>query len=377
MPTKLREMNPQDRVRHIIPGMRKETAEALRGGGMSVRDADVLVENAVGVYGVPLGVATNFRINGRTYTAIPMATEEPSVIAAASAGAKNAVDLTARADSPRVAGQIQVVNPSSNALESLADRKGEILDMVRKSLPSERMNVVDGGPDGGLSCVMLAKDILKVEFLIDTGDAMGANAVNTTCEEVAPLIEDVTGGTALLRILSNHMQRMACAESCFDVAPDVATGIVNAYRFAALDVSRAVTHNKGVMNGVVAVAVATGQDTRAMEAGAHAYAATAGESGAYGPLSRWEIKDGRLHGSLSMPLAVGTVGGLTKRHPVAYACLNDMLGGPTAGELAGIMAAVGLCQNFAALRALATDGIQKGHMKLHARRVSAPNLVSS
>ena len=366
---KLREMAPRERLRRAAPGRRwEEAAETVARGGMSIRDADALVENAVGVYGMPLGVATNFRINGRAYVAIPMATEEPSVIAAASAGAKLAVDVRAHADGPRVAGQIQIMNPRGDAMEALGTRKEEIVGMVRESLPSTHMDVV-GGASGGVSCTMLAEDMLKVEFFVDTGDAMGANAVNTACERVAPLIEDVTGGTALLRILSNHMQRMARAESYFDVPGDVAAGIVNAYRFASLDVPRAVTHNKGIMNGVIAVATATGQDTRAMEAGAHAHASSM--EGGYGPLSKWEIRDNRLYGSLSMPLAVGTVGGLTGRHPVASICLNDMLGGPDARELAGVMAAVGLCQNFAALRALVTDGIQKGHMRLHSRRLPA------
>ena len=376
MPVKLREMTPNERLEHIMQDLQKDGYDAIISGGMSVHDADTLVENAVGVYGMPLGVATNFRINERAYAAIPMATEEPSVIAAASAGAKSAVGLRASADGPRVAGQIQVMNPSDRAMEALEHRRDEIIDMVRKSLPSARMDVVSGGPEAGLSYEKLAEDMLKVEFFIDTGDAMGANAVNTACEKVAPLIEDVTGGNSLLCILSNHMQRMAYAESYFNATPDVAAGIVNAYRFASLDISRAVTHNKGIMNGVIAVAMATGQDTRAMEASTHAYASSVTKGRIYGPLSKWEIKNGRLYGSLAMPLAVGTVGGLTTRHPVAATCLNNMLGGPTAGELAGIMAAVGLCQNFSALRALATDGIQKGHMRLHAKRLPASQHVS-
>ena len=372
MPPKLRDMKPHERLARVAPELGSDAAAYLSAGGMSATDADVLVENAVGAYGVPLGVAEHFVINGRPYAGVPMATEEPSVIAAAGAGAKAAIDLNASSSEPRVAGQVLVMNPDSNALESLKDRRREIIDAANKSLPSARMRVDEDWPENGLSYAMLAEDMLRVAFYVNTVDAMGANSVNTACEGVAPLIEDATGGTALLRILSNHMQRVAYAESVFDVPQDVAANVVNACRFARLDVSRAVTHNKGIMNGITAVALATGQDTRAIEAGAHAYASTEPGKGTYGPLSAWEVRDGRLHGSLSVPLAVGTVGGLTTRHPVAAACLHDILGSPTAGELAQIMAAVGLCQNFSALRALVTDGIQRGHMALHARRFPIP-----
>ena len=216
--------------------------------------------------------------------------------------------------------------------------------------------------------------VMKVEIVVNSGEAMGANAVNTMCEKRSPLIGEITGGRILLRILSNDMPRTAYAKAYFDVEEPVADDIVNAYRFALLDSHRAVTHNKGIMNGITAVGLATGQDTRALEAGAHAYAASLGSTPehhngehAYGPLSKWEVRDGQLWGGLFVPLRVGTVGGLTVRHPAAAACLR-MLGNPTAQELAGIMAAVGLCQNFSALKALATDGIQKGHMRLHRRR---------
>lgn len=336
----------------------EEDVDTLKDGGLSVESADNLVENVIGTFAMPLGIATNFRINDADIPAVPMVTEEPSVIAAASAGAKAASHMKAYADMPRVRGQIQVMNPQTlKNLESVVSRK-KIAEKIRTHL-SSHMDI----RDEDITYAVLAEDMLKVEFVVNTGNAMGANAVNTACEGVAPLIEEMTGGTVLLRILSNHMQRMGSAESYFDVAPDVAKKIVSAYRFAQLDKFRSVTHNKGIMNGVSAVGVATGQDTRALEAGAHAYASE------YGPLSKWDIKDGRLYGSLSMPIAVGTVGGLTKHHPVAAACLK-MLGEPTAQELAGIMMAVGLCQNFSALRALTTVGIQKGHMKLHGKRLS-------
>lgn len=284
MTAKLRDMKPHERLARVAPELGKDAA-SLATGGMSAADADTLVENAVGAYGVPLGIAEHFRINGRPYAGIPMATEEPSVIAAAGAGAKHAVDLNASSSEPRVAGQVLVMNPDSNALESLKNMRREIIYAANKSLPSARMRVDEDWPENGLSYAMLAEDMLRVAFYVNTGDAMGANAVNTACEGVAPLIEKATGGTALLRILSNHMQRVAYAESVFDVPPDVASKVVDACRFARLDVSRAVTHNKGIMNGITAVALATGQDTRAIEAGAHAYASTESGDRAYGPLS--------------------------------------------------------------------------------------------
>ena len=334
---------------------------ALRAG-LRIDEADPLAENVIGVFALPLGVATNFRINGRDVM-VPMVIEEPSVIAAASAGAKATEDIAASGTASCVTGQIQIMNPGPGALKAVESRRDEILGGARDAL-SARMDVTS------VTCAMLDDDMMKVEVAVDTGEAMGANAVNTACEAIAPLVERITGGRALLRILSNYKQRTGHAEAFFDVETEVAKNIVNAYRFAMLDRSRAVTHNKGVMNGIMAVGIATGQDTRALEAGAHAYAATESSS-SYGPLSVWEIRgDGRLHGRISVPLAVGTVGGLTKRHPAAAACLK-MLGNPTARELAGIMAAVGLCQNFSALRALATVGIQKGHMNLHKRRLGA------
>lgn len=351
---------PDDRLDIVseMTGLDSKDRDVLRAG-LHVDMADSLVENMIGVFALPLGVATNFRINGRDLL-IPMVTEEPSVIAAASAGAKATEDIEALGSHSHVTGQIQIMNPNSNAVEMVSARENEIINRARDAL-SSHMDVFEVSPKA------LANDMMKVDLVVDTGEAMGANAVNTMCERVAPLIEEITGGRVLLRILSNHLPRVGYAKAFFDVDSRVAEGIVNAYRFADLDKSRAVTHNKGIMNGITAVGLATGQDVRALEASAHAHVADAGAEPAYGPLSRWEIRDGRLWGGLFVPLVVGTVGGLTKHHPAAVTCLK-MLGNPTAGELAGIMAAVGLCQNFAALRALVTDGIQRGHMKLHGRR---------
>lgn len=327
--------------------------------GLGMETADHLIENAIGTFALPMGVATNFRVNGRDYL-IPMVIEEPSVIAAASAGAKATQDIKVAGFGSHLIGQIQVLNPDDTAVQDVQLRKGEIIDAIKEIL-SRHMSVV------GVSASMLdaGSDMMKVEIIIDTGEAMGANAVNTICEGIAPLIERITGGRVLLRILSNYIPCTVQAEAYFDVDESISTGIVNAYRFAAADRYRATTHNKGIMNGVIAVGLATGQDTRAIESAAHAYAA---ESGRYSPLSEWDVISGRLRGKIMLPLRVGTVGGLTVHHPAAAVNLK-ILKSPTAQELAHIMAAVGLCQNFSALKALATDGIQKGHMKLHKRRL--------
>lgn len=369
---------PEQRLDAVerLAGLDRGDTQALRAG-LGMDAADSLVENAIGVFALPLGVATNFRINGRDLI-IPMVTEEPSVIAAASAGAKAAVDIEAKGSPAHITGQIQVLRPRHGAVDRVREREDEII-AAAKDILSAHMSARE------VDAKMLDGDqsMMKVEVVVDTGEAMGANAVNTMCEGLAPLIGDITGGRVLLRILSNDMPRTAYAKAYFDVEEPVANDIVNAYRFAMLDSHRAVTHNKGIMNGIAAVGLATGQDTRALEAGAHAHAADLGivangrEDGyGYGPLSRWEIREGRLWGGLFVPLRVGTVGGLTTRHPAAAACLK-MLGNPSAHELAGIMAAVGLCQNFSALKALATDGIQKGHMRLHGRRLGGARTGAS
>ncbi len=352
---------PDERL-HIVEdfaNLQEQDRKALRAG-LDIKAADNLVENAVGTFTLPLGVATNFRINSRDYI-IPMVIEEPSVIAAASAGAKSTDNVEVTVSRSHVTGQIQVLDVQTEAADIIMTRKSDIIAAAKEIL-SKHMSIVEMHSTN----LDTTPNMIKVEIVIDAGEAMGANAINTLCEGIAPLIEEITGGRVLLRILSNAMPRMANASAYFDVEDPVAEGILNAYRFAAADRHRAVTHNKGIMNGVVAVGLATGQDTRALEAAAHAYAA---ESGRYSPLSSWEICQGRLLGKLSIPLGVGTRGGLTTHHATAAACLK-ILQNPTAGDLAGIMAAVGLCQNFSALRALATDGIQKGHMKLHKRRLT-------
>lgn len=317
-----------------------------------------LIENVIGTYVLPLGVATNFTINSKKYF-IPMVTEEPSIVAAASSGAKAVIDnITTISYGPHVIGQLQIMSPDSDTEYKINKSMKKIKDKVNEYL-SKHMKCLDVAYEN-----ISKANMSKLEIVIDTGEAMGANAVNTVCEGIAPLIEEITNKQVLLKILANAKPRMGYARAYFDVEPKIAKNIVAAYQFALHDSNRAITHNKGIMNGVIAVATATGQDTRAIESAAHAYAV---KNGVYKPLTKWEIENGKLFGSIKIPLAVGVIGGLTKHHGTASIALK-VLGNPNANELTGIMAAVGLCQNFSALRALVKDGIQKGHMKLHSRR---------
>ncbi len=346
-------------------------------GGLPGDVADHMIENVVGGFTYPLGIATNFRINGRDYL-VPMALEEPSVVAAASNAAKMARvkgGFTVTNTGPVMLGQIQVVNvpkPEEAKVKLLA-RKADLLKMANDQDP---MLVSLGGGAKDLSVKALSTlkgPMVVAELIVNTGDAMGANAVNTMAEAVAPLVEEITGGRVFLRIISNLAdRRLVRATAVFDKAAiggeEVVDGIVYAYAFADADPYRCATHNKGIMNGVVAVAIACGQDIRALEAGAHSYAS---RSGKYKPLTTWEKnKDGDLVGRLEMPMAVGLVGGAAKTHPTARADIK-ILGVKSAIELAEVMGAVGLAQNFAALRALASEGIQRGHMKLHAHNVAS------
>jgi len=345
-------------------------------GGLPPDIADHMIENVVGGFTFPLGIATNFRINGRDYL-VPMALEEPSVVAAASNAAKMARvkgGFTVTNTGPVMIGQIQVVNvpKPETAKSKLLARKSDIL---KKANDQDPMLVSLGGGAKDLNAKVLSTikgPMVITELMVNTGDAMGANAVNTMAEAVAPMVEEITGGRVLLRIISNLAdRRLVRASAVFDKSAvggeDVVDGIVLAYAFAEADPYRCATHNKGIMNGVVAVGIACGQDIRALEAGAHSYAS---RSGKYKPLTTWEKnKDGDLVGKLEMPMAVGLVGGAAKTHPTARADIK-ILGVKTATELAEVMGAVGLAQNFAALRALASEGIQRGHMKLHARNVA-------
>ncbi len=345
-------------------------------GALEPALADRMIENVVGAMPLPLGIAVNFLINGEEYL-VPMAIEEPSVVAAASNAARmarTAGGFQAETTDPIMIGQIQLVEvPDPQEAEaSILKRKDELLELCNAKDP---VLVKFGG--GARDVEVRVLDSLEgpmvvVHLLVDCRDAMGANAVNTMAEAAAPFLEEVTGGRVYLRIISNlAVKRLARAQAIFpkeDIGgEDVVEGILQAYAFAAVDPYRAATHNKGVMNGIDAVVIATGNDWRAIESGAHAYAALDGH---YKPLTTWERDDnGDLVGKIEVPMAVGLVGGATAVHPTAKANVK-LLGVKTASELAQIIAAVGLAQNFAALRALATEGIQRGHMSLHARNIA-------
>ena len=345
-------------------------------GGISFENADNMIENAITTFSLPLGVATNFKINQQDYL-VPMVIEEPSVVAAASKGAKIARTLggfSVEAKESFSIGQIQVLNVnSSDAISKIESASEKILEIANAQ--SNTLSKIGKGAKE-VSCKEIKTDagqMLIVELLIDVSDAMGANVTNSMCEAVSPLIEEISGGTVLLRILSNYStRRMVKATAVFDKeevgGQEVVDKIILAYQFAAHDVYRAVTHNKGVMNGIIAVANATGQDSRAIEAAANAYAARTGK---YTSLTTWsKDKDGNLVGTLELPLSVGIVGGIINVHPLAKIC-TKILGVKSAQELACVIAATGLAQNFSAIRALSTDGIQKGHMKLHARNLAS------
>lgn len=343
-------------------------------GNLDSKIATCMSENIVGVFCYPFSIAPNFKINGKDYL-VPMVIEEPSVVAAASNAARfmrKGEGIKALADKQYMIAQIHIMkspSPRYSALEILL-HKNEILELAN-STNKILLNLGGGAKDIEVNVLETRRGpVISVHLVVDVLDAMGANTVNTMAEAVAPLIEKISGGEARLKIVSNYaVYRLTKAWvriSVEDVGLDVAEKIVDASAIAEADVYRAVTHNKGIMNGIIAVALATAQDHRAIEAGAHAYAA---RSGTYKPLSSWDIENGYLVGTLEIPLQVGVVGGATKTHPVAQIALK-ILGVKTAKELAEVMAAVGLAQNFAALKALVTSGIQAGHMKLHARNIA-------
>jgi hydroxymethylglutaryl-CoA reductase len=360
-----------------------EDIAAFNGqAGLTSEQADHMIENVVGTLALPLGIALNFTVNGRDVL-VPMAIEEPSVVAGASFMAKLARvggGFIARADPPEMIGQIQLlcISNLSAARQAILDQKEQMLSEISELDPV--LKRLGGGPRD-LEVHLIEESpigaFLVVHLIYDVRDAMGANAVNTAVERLAPQLERLSGGKAHLRILSNladhRLARAKCTillkELAFDSysAEDVRDGIISAWAFAVADPYRAATHNKGIMNGVDAVVIATGNDWRAIEAGAHAYAA---RNGRYTSLSTWgQDAQGNLVGSLEMPMAVGIVGGATQVHPVARTSLK-LMGVTTAGQLAEIIVSVGLAQNLAALRALATEGIQRGHMGLHARQVA-------
>ena len=363
----------------LIPA---ELAALTGEAGLSADQAEHMIENVVGIYSLPLGIALNFVVNGRDVL-VPMAVEEPSVVAGASFMAKLARaggGFVAHTTDPEMIGQLQILDVPDLASARLAilEQKERLLGEVAQIDPV--LQRLGGGPRDLEVRLIDSSPIgpfLVLHLIYDVRDAMGANAVNTAVERLAPQVESITGGRAHLRILSNladrRLARARCtiplSELAFDQysAEQVRDGVIAAWAFAAADPYRAATHNKGIMNGVDAVVIATGNDWRAVEAGAHAYASRHGQ---YTSLSTWEKDaEGNLAGTLEMPLAVGTVGGATKVHPSAQAALK-LMGVSSARQLAEIVISVGLAQNLAALRALATEGIQRGHMALHARQVA-------
>ena len=364
-------------------GLSDKDLTALSGDqSLSFEDADHMIENVIGTFSLPMGIARHFIINGRPVS-VPMVVEEPSIVAGASFMAKLAQPtggFTAKASAPEMIGQIQVLDlvDPADAQEKLITQKKTLLNEAARVDPV--LMQLGGGPRDLVVRLIPESPIgafLVLHLIYDVRDAMGANAVNTAVERLAPQVEAITGGRVLLRILSNLADRrlakatvtLRTEDLAFDEfsGESVRDGIIEAWAFAAADPYRAATHNKGIMNGIDPVVIATGNDWRAIEAGAHAYAA---RSGRYTSLSTWgRDKDGNLAGTMEMPMAVGIVGGATRVHPGAQAALK-LMGVQTAAELAEVIVSVGLAQNLAALRALATEGIQRGHMSLHARQVA-------
>jgi hydroxymethylglutaryl-CoA reductase len=365
-------------------GQTPESLLPFTTGGLSAESADHMIENVIGMFALPVGIGLNFMVNGRDVL-IPFVVEEPSVVAGASFMAKLARaggGFIATTTEPLMIGQMQLINVvnMNEARLKIYEHKAELLAVADSIDPILKKF---GGGARDLEVRMIEESaigpFIVIHLIYDVRDAMGANAVNTACEKLAPQIEAITGGKVHLKILSNLAdRRIARVRATIPVSEltvgfesfkgeTVRDGIIAAYAFAASDPYRAATHNKGIMNGVDSVVIATGNDWRAIEAGAHAYAA---RNGRYTALSTWgKDKDGNLVGTLEMPMAVGIVGGATKVHPAAQAAVK-LMGVKTASELAEIIVSVGLAQNMAALRALATEGIQRGHMSLHARQVA-------
>ncbi|WP_337970049.1 hydroxymethylglutaryl-CoA reductase, degradative [Virgibacillus salexigens] len=375
--------------RELLKSMDVFSEEELQGleakEGLPTETADKMIENVIGTYPLPLGIGLNFLINGKEYV-VPMAIEEPSVVASASHIAKIVRDsggFTTEATERVMIGQIQVVGCEDfqKAKQVLVNHKTYLLKQANEAYPSI---VARGGGAEDLDIRILNEasnssyqQMLVLHLYINTCDAMGANIINTMVESLAPYIEELTGGKVYLRILSNYADKCLARAKCV-IPPDilktgdftgeeVRDGVVHAYEFAASDPYRAVTHNKGIMNGIDPIVIATGNDWRAVEAGAHAYASRHGQ---YSSMTTWSVdQEGNLVGELELPMSVGTVGGSINVHPISKIALR-MLNVESAQELAQVIIAVGLAQNLGALKALVTDGIQKGHMALHSRSVA-------
>ncbi|MEZ2296538.1 hydroxymethylglutaryl-CoA reductase, degradative [Variovorax sp. RCC_210] len=380
-----RALTPAQRLDHLATaaGLTADDIALLQTpGALALSRADGMIENVIGTFELPLGVAGNFLVNGREYL-VPMVVEEPSVVAAASFMAKLAREgggFEASSTGPIMRAQVQVlgVGDPYGARQALLRARDQILEVANSR---DKVLIGLGGgcrdievhvfPDTARGAMVV------MHLIVDVRDAMGANTVNTMAEAVSPLVEKLTGGTVRLRILSN-LADLRLARARVRLTPEVlktkersgeeiVEGVLDAYTFAAVDPYRAATHNKGIMNGIDPVIVATGNDWRAVEAGAHAYAC---RSGRYTSLTTWEKdKTGALVGTIEMPMPVGLVGGATKTHPLAQLSLK-ILGVKSAQELGEVAVAVGLAQNLGALRALATEGIQRGHMALHARNIA-------
>lgn len=373
-------LTPGERVKLVkeFAGLTGEETELLKNSSaLTLEQANRMVENVIGTYSLPLGVATNFLINDKDYL-IPMVLEEPSVIAAASNAAKmarSAHGFKTESTDPVMIGQIHImgIEDFEAAQQHIQEKKQELIELANSKDPSL---IKYGGGARDIEAEVLDTEqgkTLRVHLYVDCRDAMGANAINTMAETIAPILEEATGGDAVLRIISNLAdRRIAKATATFPKdqigGEEAVDRIIKVYAIAAADPYRAATHNKGIMNAISAITIATGNDWRAIEAGAHAYASCSGQ---YKPLTRYEKnEDGDLVGHIELPMAIGLVGGATKVHPTAQVCVK-ILGVKSASELGEVIVSVGLAQNFAAIRALAMEGIQKGHMKLHARNLAA------
>lgn len=371
-------LTTDERMKEVaeFTGITEEEQKILQDpNSLDMDKANNMVENVIGRFSLPMGVAVNFIINNKEYV-IPMVTEEPSVIAAASNAAKLARPsggFFASNTGTVMISQIQLtgIDDPEYAKIIIEEHKDKIIEICNEKDPT--LVKFGGGVKDVEARIINTKEgvMVIVHLKVNTLDAMGANAVNTMAEAVSPFLEELTGGKAYLRILSNlAIYRLARSRVVMKkdvLGEDVINGILKAYAFADADPFRAATHNKGIMNGIIPVVIATGNDTRAIESGAHSYASITGQ---YKPLTTWEKnKNGDLVGTIEIPMAVGLVGGATKIHPAAKVVVK-MLGVKTAAELGEIIASVGLAQNFAAMKALATEGIQRGHMSLHARNLA-------
>ncbi|MCX8205875.1 MAG: hydroxymethylglutaryl-CoA reductase, degradative [Candidatus Micrarchaeota archaeon] len=362
---------PEERLAAIASecGLSSDEMAVLRAGGLTIAEADLMRENVIGLYSLPLSVATGFRINGKDYL-IPMVGEEPSVVAGASKVAKMAREFggfTAVSTEPVMIGEISLLKPDPDVAVTVAAHKQDLLKVMNELAPT--MSARGGGPRDvwAREYACAHGRCAVVYFSVDVRDAMGANTVNRIAEGLAPAITSLVGGKVVMRILTNlSVKRISRARAQFTDDPEMAKGILFAQSFAENDIFRAVTHNKGIMNGISALALATGNDTRAVEAGAHGYAAY---SSFYRPLTKYYIEDGKLIGEIELPLALGTVGSGTS-HKAARICLDKILKVKSSQELCNIAAALGLAQNFAAIRALTQEGINKGHMRLHSKTLA-------